>query len=83
MVVQKRGISMTLREMKIGERGTIRLISGGRGVHNKLESMGLREGVSVVKKSAVMNSGPVIVEVGATQIALGCEIAGKIFVQNA
>jgi Fe2+ transport system protein FeoA len=74
---------MTLREMKIGEKGTIRLISGGRGVHNKLESMGLREGVSIVKKSAVMHSGPVIIEVGATQIALGCEIAGKIFVQSA
>ncbi len=83
MVGIKGASGMTLREMKIGERGTIRLISGGNGVQNKLESMGLREGVSVVKKSAVMNSGPVIVEVGATQIALGCEIAGKIFIHSA
>ena len=74
---------MTLREMKIGDRGTIRMISGGKSVHNKLESMGLRDGVSIVKKSAVMNSGPVIIEIGATQIALGCEIAGKIIVQSA
>lgn len=74
---------MTLREMKIGDKGTIRMISGGKGVHNKLESMGLREGVSIVKKSAVMTRGPVIVEVGSTQIALGSEIAEKIIVQSA
>jgi Fe2+ transport system protein FeoA len=80
---QKEASAMTLKEMKIGDRGTIRMIAGGKGVHNKLESMGLREGVSIVKKSAVMNSGPVIIEVGTTQIALGCEIAGKIFVQSA
>lgn len=74
---------MTLGEMKIGDKGTIRLIDGGRGVHTKLESLGLREGVSFVKKSAVMTRGPVIIEVGSTQIALGCEIANKIYVQSA
>jgi Fe2+ transport system protein FeoA len=71
---------MTLREMKIGDRGIIRIINGGRGVCSKLESLGLREGVQIVKKSAVMGGGPIIVEAGATQIALGCEIANKIIV---
>lgn len=72
---------MTLHDMKIGEKATVYMINGGRGVRNKLEAMGLREGVSIVKKSAVMTRGPVIVEVGTTQIALGSEIADRIIVQ--
>lgn len=77
---EKEAAGMTLREMKIGEKGIIRMICGGKGILSKLESMGLREGVSITKKSAVMSTGPVIVEVGSTQIALGCEVANKIIV---
>ncbi len=72
---------MTLRDMRIGEKATIIMICGGRGAQGKLESMGLREGSSIVKKSAVMAGGPVIVEVGSTQIAIGSELARKIIVK--
>lgn len=72
---------MTLLEMKIGQTGTISIINGGRGAHAKLESMGLREGVFITKKSAVMSGGPVIIEAGTTQIAIGSELANKIIVQ--
>ena len=45
---------MTLREMKIGDRGIIRIINGEEEF-SKLESLGLREGVQIVK--AVMGGG--------------------------
>ncbi len=72
---------MTLRELKIGEHAAIKRIHGGRGMFSKLESLGLREGVRIVKKSALMARGPVIVEVGATQIAIGSEMAARILVE--
>lgn len=71
---------MTLREMKIGDTAIVKAINGGRGIHAKLEAMGLREGVKIIKKSTVMSTGPVIIEVGSTQIAIGAEMAKKIIV---
>lgn len=66
--------------MKIGDTATVKMINGGRSMHLKLESMGLREGVKIRKKSSVMSNGPVIIEVGATQIAIGAEMAKKILI---
>jgi Fe2+ transport system protein FeoA len=44
--------------------------------------MGLREGSRVTKKSAVPAGGPVIVQTGNTQIAIGAGMANRIIVKN-
>ena len=61
--------------MKIGKEAPS-VDSGGRGVHNKLESMGLGEAYPSSKSADEQRSGDC--GSGVTQIALGCEIAGKI-----
>lgn len=73
---------MTLTDLKIGEEAIITTINGGHGIHTKLESMGLREGSRVTKKSAVPAGGPVIVQTGNTQIAIGAGMANRIIVKN-
>ncbi|NLG88249.1 MAG: ferrous iron transport protein A [Clostridiaceae bacterium] len=73
---------MTLKDMKIGEEAVISTIKGGYGIHAKLESMGLREGSRITKKSAVFAGGPVIVQAGSTQIAIGDGMANRIIVET-
>lgn len=73
---------MTLTDMKIGEEAVITTIKGGNGIHAKLESMGLREGSCITKKSAVPAGGPVIVQAGSTQIAIGAGMADRIIVKT-
>lgn len=72
---------MTLRDLKIGDEAIITTIKGGHGIHAKLESMGLREGSRITKKSAVLAGGPVIVQSGNTQIAIGAGMADRIIVK--
>ena len=74
---------MTLRDLKTGEEAVIATIKGGYGLQAKLESMGLREGRRITKKSAVLAGGPVIVQAGNTQIAIGAGMANRIIVKNA
>jgi Fe2+ transport system protein FeoA len=74
---------MTLKDLKIGEEATIVMINGGQGIHAKLESMGLREGSRIAKKSTVLAGGPVIVQAGSTQIAIGSGMVNRIIVKTA
>ncbi|HEY8499880.1 MAG TPA: FeoA family protein [Clostridia bacterium] len=73
---------MTLRDLKIGEEAVITTIKGGHGIHAKLESMGLREGSRITKKSAVLAGGPVIIQAGSTQIAIGDGMVNRIIVET-
>jgi len=73
---------MTLMDLKIGEEAIVTVIKGGNGIHEKLESMGLREGSRITKKSAVLAGGPVIVQSGNTQIAIGAGMVDRIIVET-
>jgi ferrous iron transport protein A len=72
---------MRLTEMRIGQKGTITKIAGGTGSLAKLEALGIRIGAEVVKKSALIARGPVIVAIGGTEIAMGYGMAQKIRVE--
>lgn len=72
---------MRLTEMRIGQKGTIVKIIGGTGSLAKLEALGIRIGAEVVKKSALIAHGPVIVAIGGTEIAMGYGMAQKIRVE--
>ncbi len=54
---------------------------GGKGVHYKLQLLGIQAGAFVTKISNVFRPGAVVVQVGGGQTALGYGIALKIIVE--
>lgn len=70
-----------LTDMESGEAGRIVEFFGGRGVHNRLRALGIRPGARVTKVSAAFMRGPVVLQVGGTQTALGFGISYKIIVE--
>lgn len=75
----ERGIS--LAAMKKGRSGRVLAVQGGMGLVRRLESMGIRPGVLVVKESNSFLKGPVTIRVGNAQVALGYGMASRIFVE--
>ncbi len=65
-----------------GETGIVNDIIGGRGVINRLCALGIIPGKKIIKISAMMMRGPVVVRVGSTEIALGFGMASKIIISR-
>ena len=70
-----------LTRMDTGESGVVVDILGGRGAFRRLEALGVRIGKKIIKKSQGLLWGPVTVQVGATQIGIGCGMASKVMVE--
>ena len=68
--------------MREGKTGTIKEISGGRAIVEKLNAMGIRPGEKIRKVSVMRNGGPVVILCGRTQLALGRGMAEKILVKE-
>ncbi|MGI5838686.1 MAG: FeoA family protein [bacterium] len=66
-----------------GQSGRVSQIQGGRGVRAKLEALGIFPGAVVGKKSAVGGAGPVIITVGLGEVAIGYNIASRLWVEVA
>lgn len=71
-----------LIEMRPGEEGIVVDIQGGYGLLRRLESLGVRVGVKIKKVSSQFLRGPVIIQVGNTQVALGYGMASKIILKE-
>ena len=71
--------SMPLAMACAGERVHIHSVAGGRGVHQRLASMGLSVGseIEIIKRGI---PGPFLVGFGDTRLAIGAGIAHKIMV---
>lgn len=69
-----------LADMKGGMRGTIVALEGGRGLQNHLRTRGLAEG-KMAEVVASLPHGPMVVRVGATQVALGRGMAARVLVE--
>jgi ferrous iron transport protein A len=65
-----------------GDSGIVMDIVGGRGVMNRLCSLGIIPGKKITKINSMMMRGPVIVRVGSTEIALGFGMASKVMVKK-
>jgi len=74
-------MTLSLSQMKTGQKGVVVQVAGGRGFNSRLESMGMRVGHEVTKVSSMLMAGPVIVKAGNTEIALGFGMAQKIIVE--
>ena len=71
---------MSLSKVSIGEKVVLNYMHYGLNLRKKLQEMGLTPGVkfSVISKT---NSGPIIIEIRGTRVALGRGIAEKIDVE--
>lgn len=72
---------LTLLSMRANETGYITEVSGGADFQGKLRAMGLYTGRHIAKRSPESSSGPVVVEVMGTRVALGRGMAGKVSVK--
>ncbi len=74
--------SMPLAMAGTGQKVWVHSLAGGRGMEQRLASMGLNVGseVEVISKG---HSGPVIVATGNTRMAIGSGMAHKIIVSTA
>jgi len=71
---------MSLAEMRIGQTGKIVEIHGGGGIARKLDALGIRTGKEITKISGQWMKGPVLLQQGNTQAALGFGMASRILV---
>jgi ferrous iron transport protein A len=71
----------SLAQMLAGQSGKIVGISGGYGLARKLDALGIREGKKIKKISEQWMRGPVLLQYGNTQIALGFGMATRVSVE--
>jgi ferrous iron transport protein A len=72
-----------LTAMETGQIGKVVQIRGGRGMIGRLEVLGIRIGRELKKVSSQFMRGPVVLEVGNTQVAVGFGMADRILVEVA
>lgn len=72
---------LPLTMMRLGQKGIVHSIAGGRGMAARLSALGIRPGVEIYKRSAFLRHGPVIVTVGTGEVAIGHHIASRIMVE--
>ncbi len=75
------GKLITLRLMQSGQSGKVVQIQGGHGLVNRLNAMGIRPGKKITKVSSMLMRGPVTIQAGNAQVALGFGMAHKIIVE--
>jgi ferrous iron transport protein A len=75
------GDSLDLTSLRDGESGRVVGLRGGREALEKLQAMGIGIGAVVAKKSSAARRGPIVIEKGRTQVALGYGIAKGILVE--
>jgi ferrous iron transport protein A len=84
MPEEKKGIEKmkkNLVEMEAGQVGKVVEVDGGHGFRKRLEALGIHPGMKITKISSQFMRGPVIVKVGATQIAIGFGMARRVLVE--
>jgi Fe2+ transport system protein FeoA len=64
-----------------GQAGRVVGLLGGREAVGRLEAMGIGIGSVIEKKSSALRRGPIVIEWGSTQVALGFGIAKGILVE--
>ncbi len=72
---------IALSKMKSGESGIVIQIQGGKGIINRLSALGIRVGQRITKMDAMLLRGPVTIQVGNSQVAIGYGMANKVIVR--
>ena len=77
------GKQIPLSRMEAGQSGIVVQVQGGRGLINRLSVLGIRPGQRVTKISSMFMRGPVTIQVGNAQVAIGFGMANRIIVEPA
>lgn len=72
---------VSLAELDVGSPAIVTLLPEILQVTGKLEAMGIIPGTAIVKKSASFMKGPIVIEKGTMQVAIGFQTAQKIIVR--
>ena len=70
-----------MARMRSSQKGKIVRISGGHGLTRRLEVLGIRQGEEIKKISDQWMRGPVLLQHGHSQVALGFGMASKVLVE--
>ena len=73
---------MSLVEALPGRSYEVERLEGGIGASRRLEGLGFRPGVRVIKKAGLLSRGPIVVAIGKAEIAMGCGMAAKVIVKE-
>lgn len=74
-------MKIKLTQLKAGQAGKVLSVEGGCGVLRNIENIGIRPDKVVKKVSQQLAKGPVVVQIGKAQIAIGHGLAEKIWVE--
>lgn len=74
-------MQIAVYQMRPGQSGRVIQILGGPLLTNRLHSLGIRPGTRITKVSAMFMRGPVTLQVGRAQVAIGFGMARKILVE--
>lgn len=80
-MTEAKAIRVSLVQMRSGQKGRIVEINGGAGLACKLDALGIRTGKEIKKISEQLMRGPVLLQQGHTQAALGFGMASKVLVE--
>ena len=67
--------------MQAGQGGIVAQIQGGHDLINRLSALGIRPGKRITKVGSMFMRGPVTVQLGSTQVAIGFGMANKVIVK--
>lgn len=74
-------MQIPLTKLKKGSKARIIEFSGGKTMAQRLSSLGLHPGRSIIKLSSFAMRGPVTVRAGQTVLAIGHSMAEKVIVE--
>lgn len=72
---------INLIQLTTGKKATVAELLGDLKFAGRLEAMGITPGTEIQKKSATLMRGPVIVQRGTMQVAIGYGMAKKVIVE--
>ena len=75
------GKQIPLSRMEAGQSGTVVQIEGGRGLISRLNALGVRPGKRITEISSMFMRGPVTIQIGNGQIAIGFGMANRLIVE--
>jgi Fe2+ transport system protein FeoA len=71
-----------LSEFPVGQSGILKGISGGNGLRQKFDEMGMQIGKEIKVTSRQWGHGPVIIKYGNTEIAIGHGMAEQVLIEK-
>jgi len=74
-------MTVSLVDMKTGEKGVVVDLQGGYGFTSRVQNMGIRIGKEIKKTGSHFWRGPQTVVVDSFKVAIGHGMAEKIFVE--